>query len=204
MLKKVFKISVLTITWKWKSYSLSRVWLSVTPGTAARQAPLSMGFSRQEYRSGLPFPPLGHLPDLGIEPELRVLYHWRHLGSPTYCLNSKIGLWFSKIFFGEDWAFRSHSSLGPIEPLRLKPAVNQPGILLPAGDGDMGESCIVNSPLRLLYASLINMLALPAEFLPEQPLGIPAPFTSATNLSLLVLNTSHEYFPAGNTSLGRN
>ena len=134
----------------------------------------------------------------------RVLYHWRHLGSPTYCLNSKIGLWFSKIFFGEDWAFRSHSSLGPIEPLRLKPAVNQPGILLPAGDGDMGESCIVNSPLRLLYASLINMLALPAEFLPEQPLGIPAPFTSATNLSLLVLNTSHEYFPAGNTSLGRN
>ena len=31
-----------------------------------------------------------------------VLYHWHHLGSPTYCLNSKIGLWFSKIFFGED------------------------------------------------------------------------------------------------------
>ena len=68
MLKKVFKISVLTITWKWKSYSLSRVWLSVTPGTAARQAPLSMGFSRQEYRSGLPFPSLGDLPKPGIEP----------------------------------------------------------------------------------------------------------------------------------------
>ncbi|ELR53965.1 hypothetical protein M91_16140, partial [Bos mutus] len=32
------------------------------------QALLSMGFSRQEYWSGLPFPPPGDLPDLGIEP----------------------------------------------------------------------------------------------------------------------------------------
>ena len=35
---------------------LSRVWLLVTPWTAAHQAPLSMGFSRQEYWSGLPLP----------------------------------------------------------------------------------------------------------------------------------------------------
>ena len=34
----------------------------------ARQAPLSMGFSRQEYWSGLPFPSPGHRPDPGIEP----------------------------------------------------------------------------------------------------------------------------------------
>ena len=34
----------------------------------ARQAPLSMGFLRQEYWSGLPFPPPGDLPDPGIEP----------------------------------------------------------------------------------------------------------------------------------------
>ena len=34
----------------------------------ARQAPLSMGFPRQEYWSGLPFPPPGGLPDPGIEP----------------------------------------------------------------------------------------------------------------------------------------
>ena len=39
-----------------------------TPWTAARQAPLSMGFPRHEYWNGLPFPPLGELPDLGIEP----------------------------------------------------------------------------------------------------------------------------------------
>ena len=39
----------------------------VTPWTAAGQAPLSMGFSRQEHWSGLPFPSPGDLPDLGIE-----------------------------------------------------------------------------------------------------------------------------------------
>ena len=36
--------------------------------TVARQAPLSMGFSRQKYRSGLPCPPPGGLPDSGTEP----------------------------------------------------------------------------------------------------------------------------------------
>ena len=39
----------------------------VTPGTIALQAPLSMGFPRQEYWSGLPFPSPGDLPDLGTE-----------------------------------------------------------------------------------------------------------------------------------------
>ena len=39
----------------------------VTPQTAARQAPLSMGFPRQEYWSGLPFPPPRGLPDPGFE-----------------------------------------------------------------------------------------------------------------------------------------
>ena len=48
---------------------------SAIPWTVARQAPLSMGFSRQEYWSGLPFPPPGNLPDPGIEP--------RSLISPT-------------------------------------------------------------------------------------------------------------------------
>ena len=40
---------------------LSRVWLSATPWTAAHQNPLSMGFPRQKYWSGLPFPPPGFL-----------------------------------------------------------------------------------------------------------------------------------------------
>ena len=53
---------------KVKVKSLSRVRLFVTPWTAASQAPPSMGFSRQEYWSGLPFPSPGDLPDSGIEP----------------------------------------------------------------------------------------------------------------------------------------
>ena len=40
----------------------------MTPWTVAYQASLSMGFSRQEYWSGLPFPSPGDLPDPGIEP----------------------------------------------------------------------------------------------------------------------------------------
>ena len=46
----------------------SRVQLFATLWTAACQAPLSMGFFRQEYWSGLPFLPPGDLPNLGIEP----------------------------------------------------------------------------------------------------------------------------------------
>ena len=45
----------------------------VTPWTVARQAPLSTGFSRQEYWSGLPFPSPGDLPDPGIEPRSSAL-----------------------------------------------------------------------------------------------------------------------------------
>ena len=44
----------------------SRVRLFATPWTAAHQAPLSLGFSRQEYWSGLPCPPLRGLPDPGV------------------------------------------------------------------------------------------------------------------------------------------
>ena len=47
---------------------LSRVRLFVTPWTVGHQAPPSMGFSRQEYWSGLPFPSPGDLPGPGIEP----------------------------------------------------------------------------------------------------------------------------------------
>ena len=53
--------------WKWVK-SLSRVWLFVIPWTVVYQVSLSMGFSRQEYWSGVPFPSPGDLPDPGIEP----------------------------------------------------------------------------------------------------------------------------------------
>ena len=53
----------------WVLSHFSRVWFFATLWTAARQAPLSMGFSRQEYWSGLQYPPPGDLPNTGIEPE---------------------------------------------------------------------------------------------------------------------------------------
>ena len=61
----------------------------VAPQTVACLAPLSMGFSRQEYWSGLPCPPLGACPDPGMEPVSlkvtcigrQVLYHEHQLGS---------------------------------------------------------------------------------------------------------------------------
>ena len=49
-------------------HCFSRVRLFATPGAAARQVPPSVGFSRQEYGSGLLFPSPGDLPDPGIEP----------------------------------------------------------------------------------------------------------------------------------------
>ena len=55
----------------------SRVWLFVTPWTVAHQAPLSMGFSRQQYRSGLPFPSPGDLPNPGRKPSLLHLLNWQ-------------------------------------------------------------------------------------------------------------------------------
>ena len=48
--------------------SLQRAGLFCDPWTVAHQAPLSMRFSRQEYWSGLPFPPPGDLPNTGIKP----------------------------------------------------------------------------------------------------------------------------------------
>ena len=59
---------------KWnEEKSLSCVWLFVTPGAVAYQAPLSMGLSRQEYWSGLPFPSPEDLPDPGIKHNFRTL-----------------------------------------------------------------------------------------------------------------------------------
>ena len=49
------------------------VQLSVTPWTVARQAPLSLGFSKQEHWSGLPFPSPGDLADPGIKPAFPAL-----------------------------------------------------------------------------------------------------------------------------------
>ena len=64
-------------------YGLSGVRLFATPQTVAHEAPMSMGFSRQEYWNGLPFPPPENLPDPEIEPTCPVspalrgiVYYW--------------------------------------------------------------------------------------------------------------------------------
>ena len=60
------------------------MWLFATPWTVTHQVPLSMGFSRQEYWSGLPFPTPGNFPDPGAEPDLlhcrQTCYHLSHQG----------------------------------------------------------------------------------------------------------------------------
>ena len=60
---------MITVTVTMKESEVARSCLTLlTPWTVARQASLSMGFSRQGYWSGLPFPSPGDLPDPGIEP----------------------------------------------------------------------------------------------------------------------------------------
>ena len=59
---------------KVKVKSLSCVRLFASPWTVAYQAPLSMGYSRQEYWNGLPFPSPGDLPNPGIEPQSATLH----------------------------------------------------------------------------------------------------------------------------------
>ena len=80
---------------KWSELkSLTRVWLFATPWTAAYQAPPSVGFSRKEYWSGLPFPSPGDLPDPGIEP-----------GSPAFQVDALTsepwGTWIKKSSLSE-------------------------------------------------------------------------------------------------------
>jgi len=80
-----FKDLFLFLIRKFKNFAFC-VQSFVTPWTVARQAPLFMEFSRQGHWSGLPFPPPGDLPYLGIKP---VSLYWQvdslplcHLGSP--------------------------------------------------------------------------------------------------------------------------
>ena len=84
---------------------ISCVWLFATPWTVAHQAPLSMGFSRQEYWSGLPFPPPGHLPSPVMESaslESPALAGGFFTISATWEVHHPLhwALYFSKDFYG--------------------------------------------------------------------------------------------------------
>ena len=77
---------------------LSHIQFLATTWTVTHQAPLSMGFSRQEYWSGWPCPPPGDLPDLGIEPV--------SLKSPAladrFFTTSATALWWKKFQFTKE------------------------------------------------------------------------------------------------------
>ena len=80
--------------WCIHACSVSRLCLTLlTPWTVARQAPLFMSFSRQEYQSGLPFPSPGELSDPGTEPPSPVppasadgFFTDESPGRPRFCL----------------------------------------------------------------------------------------------------------------------
>ena len=87
---------------------LSHVWTFVTPWTAAHQAPLSMGFLRQEYWSGLPFSTLGIFPTQVLNPchllGRQILYHLRSPGMilvKTYLLSKLLCMYFSLVFHSD-------------------------------------------------------------------------------------------------------
>ena len=85
-----------------------------TPWIVACQVPLSMGFPRQEYQNGLPFPSPGDLSDPGIEPTFPALQADslppRHVGSTSLCLNVTFLCGFTRLHF-------SFSPSSPTPPL---------------------------------------------------------------------------------------
>ena len=97
------------------TYLLSCVWLFATPWTVAHQAPPSMGFSRQEYWSGLPLPPPEDLPNPGIKPMSPVspalaggFFTTEPPGKTVYIyglhipLRFKLSIWFMNMLLAEN------------------------------------------------------------------------------------------------------
>ena len=89
--------------------SLSRVQLFATPWTVGHQAPPSMGFSRQEYWSGLPFSSPGDLPNRGIKPRSPALQEDALTSEPPGKWDPKTYFLFSKIHLNRILSNRVHS-----------------------------------------------------------------------------------------------
>ena len=101
---------------------LNHVHLFCNPITC--QAPLSMGFSRQEYWSGLPFPSPGDLPDPGIEPRSpanllhckQILYCWATRENPVYFVSYSHNVLpaHEHITYNRSWAAKEAQDVGSL------------------------------------------------------------------------------------------
>ena len=136
----------------------SVVWLFATRWTVARQDPLSMGFSRQEYWSGLLFPSPGDLPDPGTEPRFlalrQILYYLGHLRSsygPFY-------------FKGKDTRPRPFSPLVNVTLLDLVE-------MCPVHTGSSPQERLLNSEARAHLPGERTPDPLPTEALRATPAG---------------------------------
>ena len=122
----------------------------------AHQAPLSLGFSRQEYWNGLLFPPPGHLPDLGSNSGLlycrQILYHLNHQGSPKKCYGHRLSSNTSKHLLWLQFTLRKNLPISHPTP-SLGAHVLGPGgqlgapltwvLLLFYGSRDCTQQCIL-------------------------------------------------------------
>ena len=97
-------LCVMKIKWDNNTWNRNTLYQSWSPWTVACQAPLSMGFSRQEYWSGLPCPPLGDLPNPETEPMSLMMSPALAGGSFVTSIVS-FNLCFSDVFSWLDWGF---------------------------------------------------------------------------------------------------
>ena len=144
------------------------------PWTVVHQAALSMGFSRQEYWSGLPFPPPGDLP----EPDIKLLHLlcWRadslppsHLGSPVKQRSHSCSghLLVDACAVGSVWgAFPALSGLTLICPEEIRPwgPTGQPRYLQPSSGSHLVLApCRIlepNTPIDSLWMTSLSLLPL--------------------------------------------
>ena len=145
--------------------SLSRVRLFATPWTVAHQAPQSIGFSRHEYWSELPFPAPGDLPDPGIKPRpphcRQTLYRLSLQGSVTLSLLIEIVSNPSSLFSILSQTIQHVRSLEVFSirikvshlfvPIRLLIAFQSPGLILPHIEINSVVTCL---PSDLIWQAM--------------------------------------------------
>ena len=122
-----FKLSKWELSTLLVAYSLGHVRLFATPWTVAQQAPPSMGFSRQEYWSGLLFPPPGDFPDPGMEPTSPALAGgFLNTEPPTFPRCGLISRSSWRLKHTEPKSLRNHHFLKVDTLLSQNPAGDQP------------------------------------------------------------------------------